>query len=123
MKKIIALISLVGLLVLPVNGYAYDNDQNAFKRILISESRGLLNLATAPLELIYTPIRELKKHPKAWFVTFIPRAAGNLIYRAVSGVNDAFFYPFYGAFAKDNRPWTEPMGLSDYVFQKPADKF
>ena len=85
--------------------------------------RGLLNVASLPLEIPYTGVREIKKHSKAWPVTYIPRLFSNMAYRFASGANDFFIYPWVAHWEEDMRPLTERVGLSDYVWQQEADKF
>ena len=80
--------------------------------------RGFGNFAGLPFEILGTAVREHDIHPKLWPVTYLPRLATNVLIRVASVVNDIFFLPWIASRADDLSPWTEPMGLPDYPWQR-----
>lgn len=80
--------------------------------------RGLLNLVGLPAEIVYTPVRETKIHPKAWPVTFLPRFIMNVGSRAGSAAYDIVCYPWMAPHTDDLSPLTEFMDLPAYPWSK-----
>lgn len=93
-------------------------DKGPMARVGMVMGRGLLNLAGLPAEFFYTPVEEIKNHPKAWPFTFIPRTVTNIIFRAASAGNDIALFPWVVPFTDDISPWTEPMGLPEYPWSQ-----
>ena len=79
--------------------------------------RGLLNVISSPLEIIRTPLVESGQHPYAWPLTCLPRTLRNFCYRLTSGIYDIAFYPFGAPFLDKTPPFTEKMGISEYIWQ------
>ena len=119
MEKKIALV-LVGLLFLGA-GVLFAAEpvkkDNVFKQIASIEGRGLVNLATLPGEWFYACKEEIKNHPKAWPLTYIPRTFMKLTIRFTSSVNDFIVLPWYVAWS-ESTPLTRHFDLPDYVWQK-----
>ena len=82
------------------------------------EKRGFANLGTALGEFGTTLQSERKEHPKAWPLTYIPRAFMNTVVRVSSSVNDIAVLPWYAAAAGDDTPLTRHFDLPDYVWEK-----
>ena len=89
-------------------------DKGPLTRIGIVMGRGALNFLGLPTEFFFSPAREVKQHPKAWPLTFIPKTVTNIIYRAASAGGDVIFFPWIVPFTDDLSPLTEAMGLSEY---------
>lgn len=103
----------------PASAQSSVNDHNIFAKYAIVLGRGVLNLATAPLEIVFVIPREHQIHPKAWPISFIPRAITNMGYRATSSVHDVFYYPLAIPFGKDITPLTAKFDLPVFVFISP----
>lgn len=111
---------LVGLLFLGANNlFAAESvkKENVFKQIGSIEKRGFVNLVTLPGEWVYAAKAEVKAHPKAWPLTYIPRVFMKLATRLASSVNDFFVLPLYVAWSEPT-PLTRHFDLPDYVWQK-----
>ena len=80
--------------------------------------RGLLNVVSAPIEVVWAGPREAKRHPKAWPFTIIFRSFYNLFIREASGCYDVLIYPFVVPFTDDISPLTEPMNLPEYPWKE-----
>lgn len=109
------------LFLLPCMAYAGTDgrtEKGAWAREGIVLGRGLLNIPGTAVEVIATPMREPSIHPKAWPITGLIRIPTNVIYRAVSAVNDLVVYPFVVPFTNDISPLTEPMGLPEYAWSR-----
>ncbi|OGX10974.1 MAG: hypothetical protein A2351_04140 [Omnitrophica bacterium RIFOXYB12_FULL_50_7] len=118
-KTRIALI-LSGLLLLGIASlFAAESvkKENALKQIASIEKRGVVNFLTAPGELVYALKGEIKDHPKAWPVTYVPRFFTNMVIRIGSSVNDLVVLPWYVAWSNAT-PLTRRFDLPDYVWEK-----
>ncbi len=119
MKKLI-LIALL-LFMTASSLYAYTDgrtDKGPMTRIGIVMGRWLVNVLGLPTEFFFAPAHEIKNHPKAWPLTFIPKTVTNIIFRATSAFNDVFIFPWVVPFTDDLSPWTEPMGLPEYPWNQ-----
>lgn len=119
MEKKIAL-ALAGLLFLGAGTlFAAEpvKKENVFKQIGSIEKRGFVNLITLPGEWYYAGKEEIKNHPKAWPLTYIPRTFMKLAIRFTSSVNDFMVLPWYVAWSEPT-PLTRRFDLPDYVWQK-----
>lgn len=108
---------ILSLLAAPA--FAYDtgrSDDSFLKRWATVEARGVMNLISAPLEVVRTPVVESRTHKWIWPVSSVPRLFGNIFSRVVSSVYDIAFSPFVQPFTNDITPLTEPMGLPDYAW-------
>jgi len=104
--------------------FAADGFRANTKDILTVMTRGMVNVATSPLEAPRAFKVERKEHKWLWPVTFVPRYFTSTVYRFVSGAMDFALHPFIVPFTEETpRPWTEPMGLPDYVWQKGDSEF
>lgn len=115
MKKII--LTVLFLLAAGSSLYASTDgrtDKGTLGRVGVVMGRGLINLVGLPTEFFFTPAEEIKNHPKAWPLTFIPKTVTNIIFRAASAGSDIVFFPWIVPFTDDISPMTEPMGLPDY---------
>lgn len=81
-------------------------------------TRGAINLFTFPGEIVRTAVVEKENHPKAVYVTYVPRVFGNLATRLVSSVNDIGVLPWYVWATNDKRPITNFFDMPDYVWEK-----
>ena len=112
-------IFLLSLAIIPSAMADKDGFKSNMKDIGIVTGRGLVNVATFWLELPRAFKVERREHPKVWPVGLIPRYFTFMVYRGFSGGMDFIFHPFVVPFSEGTpRPWTEPMGLPDYVWQK-----
>lgn len=119
MEKKIAL-ALAGLLFLGAGTlFAAESvkKESVFKQIASIEGRGFVNLVTSPAELVYACKAEIKEHPKAWPLTYVPRFFMKLAIRFTSSVNDFIVLPWYVAWSEPT-PLTRRFDLPDYVWQK-----
>lgn len=120
MKK--SLIFLLMILFLASPLYAEDLDGRtslgALGRVGHVMTRGLVNAVTSPWEFVRTFPLEKELHPKAWPITYLPRAITHTLIRITSAAHDIFLFPFYVPFTNDISPWTEPFDLPTYAFQK-----
>ncbi len=91
--------------------------ENAWEQIASIEKRGVLNFATTPAEFGYTFQSEKKAHPKAWPLTYVPRAFTNMAIRVGSSVNDLIVLPLYVKWS-ESTPLTRRFDLPDYVWEK-----
>jgi hypothetical protein len=119
MKKVM----LTALFLLAVVSPLYAStdgrtDKGPMGRVGVVMGRGLLNLAGLPMEFFFTPAEEIKNHPKAWPLTFIPKTVTHIIFRAASAGGDIVFFPWIVPFTDDLSPLTEPMGLSEYPWSQ-----
>lgn len=80
--------------------------------------RGVINFFTFPGEVVRTAKVEKENHPKAVYVTYLPRVVGNLTTRLVSSVNDMAVMPWYVWATKDERALASFFDLPDYVWEK-----
>jgi len=111
---------LVGLLFLGAGSlFATETvkKENAFKQIASIEGRGAMNFLTSPGEFASAFRMEKKDHPKAWPLTYVPRAFTNIAIRVGSSVNDFIVLPWYVTWS-DPTPLTRHFELPDYVWQK-----
>ncbi len=92
-----------------------------FQNIPAVMARGLSSLASAPLELIRSPMAESKEHPKIWPLTSGLRTLRNGFYRGISGIYDILFYPLAMPFIKEARPMTERLGISNSILSTVDD--
>ncbi len=83
--------------------------------------RGVLNLVSFPLEVVRTPAVETGAHHYLWIFSSVPRTFRNVIYRLSSGLYDIAFYPFATPFVEEAPPFTQKMGLSNYIWQNADD--
>jgi len=93
-------------------------EQPPLRRILSVQKRGVINLLTAPGEWGHVFGPEKKNHPKAWPVTYVPRALTYMFYRMGSGANDVFVLPFFVNATKDATPITRRFDMPDYYWEK-----
>jgi len=119
MKKIqFVLILFICVTLVPQWAFAKrENSGNYFQKVGEVQGRALMSGLSFPSEVVLTPAREIKKHPKAWPFTVLPRMMMNMGVRITSAAYDAFFYPFVAPFTDDVTPLTENMGLKDYAHQ------
>ncbi len=118
MKKIIL---FAALFLIPCSAYAGIDgrtERGVWGREAIVLGRGLLNIPGTVAEVFATPMREPAMHPKAWPITGLIRIPTNVIIRAVSAVNDLLVYPWMVPFTDDLSPFTEPMGLPEYGWNR-----
>lgn len=116
--RFLVLAILLQAMALPA-ARAEEGVKAAFKEIGLLTGRGLVNMATALLEFPRAFRVEKKEHPHMWPIGFLPRYTTFAIYRFVSGTMDLIFHPWIIPFSDETpRPWTEPMGLPDYIWQK-----
>lgn len=118
-KKILLLLFFCLFITGPVLASSEDGitDKKPLARSATVFGRGLVNLVTLPIEIPRSVHSETGVHSRLWPVTFLPRTATNLIYRATSAVNDIVFFPWVVLFTDHIAPWTKPMGLPDYPWQ------
>jgi hypothetical protein len=95
-----------------------SEEPGKFKQILKCEGRGIVNAATFPFELLWTPVSEHRDHPRAWPLTYFPRVFANFLTRAGSAFHDVAVNPVYVIFAGDSTPLTRRMDMPDYFWQK-----
>jgi hypothetical protein len=120
-KTTFFVLSLFGILMLGVtvlHAAETGKQTNAFKQILDVQGRGVVNILTFPGEFGRAFRIEKKAHPKAWPVTYFPRALTDAITRAGSGVHDVAVLPFYVNAIKDPTPMTRHFELPDYCWQQ-----
>lgn len=120
MKKMTAWI-LLGFLLLEVSPLLAEETikkQGMLGQIGAIEKRGFVNFATALGEFGTTLKSEKQNHPKAWPLSYIPRAFTNTAIRVSSSVNDFIVLPWIAAASKEDAPLTRHFDLPDYVWQK-----
>jgi hypothetical protein len=91
--------------------------ESAVKQIASVEGRGALNFVTTPAEFVYAFKTEKKDHPKAWPLTYVPRAFANMATRVGSSVYDIAVLPWFVR-RSDETPLTRHLDLPDYAWQK-----
>ena len=119
MKKIVLLVVLSLFLCVPAQA-AVDGHTSAgpWTREAMVISRGLINLATLPLEIPRSFNQEKEWHTKLWPVTGLPRAFDNIFMRWASSLHDILIFPWVVPYTDDLSPLTEPMGLPEYPWEK-----
>ena len=125
MKKFFILSAILfGLIVhVPLAHATQHSDAGTFKKIMIVEGRGLLNAISIPWELVASMRFEMRQHPRAWPVTYLPRLLLNFAGRFNSALLDMAFMPFVVPSTDDITPFTEQMGLPDYAWQTIEEEF
>ncbi|HNX68388.1 MAG TPA: hypothetical protein PLL75_02665 [Candidatus Omnitrophota bacterium] len=120
MKKITVwvLFSLMLLGATALDAVETVKKPSAFKQILDVQERGIKNIFTSGGEFIRVAKLEPKTYPKAWPVTYIPRAFMNTAVRLSSGISDVLVLPVYMIQADDSRPITRHFDLPDYCWDK-----
>ena len=117
-KKIMALFFLFAV----IHGFdapsALANQMLQIPKIV---GRGVLNVASSPLEVLRTPIVESGQHRYLWPLTGLPRIFRNVAYRLTSGLYDIGFYPLATPFLDEAPPFTEKMGISNYIWNNEDD--
>lgn len=92
--------------------------EKPMQQILDIEKRGFKNIFTSPGEFKRSLQPEKEMHPKAWPVSYLPRAITNFLTRLGSGVFDVAVLPWYVVPSGDSTPMTRRFDLPDYVWQK-----
>lgn len=120
MKKAFALLVLLAsfscpALALPLDG---RTDKGPVSRVGYVMARGLVNLATLPLEIPRTVRQEIEWHKYLWLISVWPRAIFNTWNRGFSAVTDLAFMPWIMPFTNDLSPLTEHIDLPEYPWQK-----
>lgn len=120
MRRFIALFLLVIIAATPLVYAGQDGraEKGVWGREAAVLGRGLLNIVSAPAELIYTPARETDIYPKAWPVTFLPRFIMNAVTRLSSAAYDIVCYPWIVPFTDDLSPLTDYYDLPTYAWSK-----
>lgn len=120
MKKIVTLIifGFFALGIISLSAAETEKKLTGLQQILEVQKRGILSGLGSPWEFVRTFQSERQWHPKAWPLSYLPRAVLNFITRAVSGVNDVAILPLYVNLDKDPRPITRRFDLPDYPWKK-----
>jgi hypothetical protein len=71
-----------------------ETENQIFRRAKVF-FRGVVNIATLPLEVPRTVIEERKRNPENWEWSLMPRTLENVVGRGLSAVNDSVFFSFH----------------------------
>ena len=105
---------MVGMAFLSCGPLLWANQAAQIPKIM---GRGLVNVATSPLEIFRTPVVEFGQHRYLWPLTFGFRTLGNFTSRLTSGLYDFGVYPLATPFLDQTPPLTSEMGIADYIWQ------
>ena len=120
MKKALSLLALFFLLTAATPQVTQEgrSELTPRQRSAFVFKRGLVNAATAPMEVARTLTLEKRWHPKAWGYTYPFRLFYNFWMRESSAAYDIAINPlFVVPFTTDIRPMTRTFDLPDYPWE------
>jgi hypothetical protein len=94
-----------------------ETENQIFRRAKVF-FRGVVNIATLPLEVPRTVIEERKRNPENWEWSLMPRTLENVVGRGLSAVNDSVFLAFMKSPDASSEPWTRQWELPDYPWKE-----